>query len=621
MSMFKKKSKNTATATEDGGTSPSKPGMKMVPLTVAGLVERGQCLKCQEEGKRVHDEAVMNGGTGTTPAGKSDSDAALLPTAKAVPVMVTARKEEEEIGNARISEMTGTSEGAPLLMKSPPEADLLGTMAVASAVDHRSSTMSSTSMHADSECGQDEDVPLLDLCNIDLDPTCEDMHRSLRAASNLSAGVTSTVDSCSNGGAGGVELDDRKPPAKSDAAISIEESADRIHQLREAANETQSLIDLSFLEGQKKPPPSASSSAQDPSSKTSEQHKYKCPSGMSPDVFYELPPEMQKEVSEQGNKKGADNNNNGGGDGTTPADMDPETLASLPEHIRREVLDEARRKQSGAGGASSSSSLLSSPTASTRPSLKSKDNERGSLSKSTTDFLQEIQIDVTEFESYPEEIKNDIIAEKKRRKSASSNNDFNSSNNSSNYDDESDSDEDATEFDRETLASLPEDVRKEVLEQEKRERVRKQEKQRQEDMAKKTGRGSVGAHSVNIPAGYDPDTFAALPEDMQQELLDDAARRRRGSGVEYAASGNDNDAIMNAMVAPARPSGFGPSTACTYTGDYNAYGKRHGDGELVWANEDKYVGKFKDGFIEGRGTISFHDGELFRGVSSVFLLI
>ena len=40
-------------------------------------------------------------------------------------------------------------------------------------------------------------------------------------------------------------------------------------------------------------------------------------------------------------------------------------------------------------------------------------------------------------------------------------------------------------------------------------------------------------------------------------------------------------------------------------------GKRHGDGELKWANGDKYVGKFKDGFIEGRGTISFHDGKLF----------
>ena len=37
----------------------------------------------------------------------------------------------------------------------------------------------------------------------------------------------------------------------------------------------------------------------------------------------------------------------------------------------------------------------------------------------------------------------------------------------------------------------------------------------------------------------------------------------------------------------------------------------NGDGELKWANGDKYVGKFKDGFIEGRGTISFHDGKLF----------
>ena len=41
------------------------------------------------------------------------------------------------------------------------------------------------------------------------------------------------------------------------------------------------------------------------------------------------------------------------------------------------------------------------------------------------------------------------------------------------------------------------------------------------------------------------------------------------------------------------------ATSCTYEGEYNIYGKRHGDGELRWSNGDRYVGKFKDGSIEG----------------------
>ena len=50
--------------------------------------------------------------------------------------------------------------------------------------------------------------------------------------------------------------------------------------------------------------------------------------------------------------------------------------------------------------------------------------------------------------------------------------------------------------------------------------------------------------------------------------------------------------------------------SCMYDGEYNSSGNRHGDGTLIWMNGDKYVGKFKDGYIDGRGTITFHDGKL-----------
>jgi hypothetical protein len=125
-------------------------------------------------------------------------------------------------------------------------------------------------------------------------------------------------------------------------------------------------------------------------------------------------------------------------------------------------------------------------------------------------------------------------------------------------------------------------------------------------------KSAVGAHSVDIPAGYDPETFAALPEDMQQELRDDA--NRQGEQRRYIADGYNYDSIIGAPLVPAQPmrSERGTAESCTYEGEY-AFGKRHGDGVLKWANGDEYVGRFKDGYIEGRGTISFHDGMFVRG--------
>ena len=61
-----------------------------------------------------------------------------------------------------------------------------------------------------------------------------------------------------------------------------------------------------------------------------------CPAGMAPEVFYQLPPEVQREVSSSSLQKIKD-----GGDDI----IDPDILASLPEHLRQEVLDQQQQQQ------------------------------------------------------------------------------------------------------------------------------------------------------------------------------------------------------------------------------------------------------------------------------------
>lgn len=50
-----------------------------------------------------------------------------------------------------------------------------------------------------------------------------------------------------------------------------------------------------------------------------------------------------------------------------------------------------------------------------------------------------------------------------------------------------------------------------------------------------------------------------------------------------------------------------------YIGDFNAMGERHGPGELLWSNGDKYVGNFQGGLREGQGTLHFKDGRFTVG--------
>jgi hypothetical protein len=172
--------------------------------------------------------------------------------------------------------------------------------------------------------------------------------------------------------------------------------------------------------------------------------------------------------------------------------------------------------------------------------------------------------------------------------------------------DEDTNDINASNYDPEMLASLPEELRSEIL---KDERKQREEQQRLNTSNKPASK--VGAVSVDIPAGYDPETFTALPEYMQNELRDDALRQ--GANGNHISNGNScASSRHNAPLVLAQPIGFedaSNSASCTYEGEYNIYGKRHGDGELRWANGDRYVGQFTDGFIEGKGTLSFHDGK------------
>jgi hypothetical protein len=171
--------------------------------------------------------------------------------------------------------------------------------------------------------------------------------------------------------------------------------------------------------------------------------------------------------------------------------------------------------------------------------------------------------------------------------------------------DEDTNDINGSNYDHEMLAAIPEELRIEILKDERNQR----EQQRLNTSNKPASK--VGAVSVDIPAGYDPETFIALPEYMQYELRDDALRQGANNG-NHISNGNSCVSRHNAPLVLAEPIGFEDasiSASCTYEGEYNIFGKRHGNGELRWANGDRYVGQFMDGYIEGKGTLSFHDGK------------
>ena len=560
--MFKKR--NVADGNKGPYSSPDT--IKMTPLNMPGVVERGQCIRCADG---IASEGVSVGGVGRA---VTAGYASLIPTAKAVPVLASLTKSAPPSLSAGQNQIEARKPPPPQSkprvkatednlsnggnfndgdLKQPPE-NLLGLYSdqAASSGNLRSQTKSDEDESGSNVSSDDdesiEDYALLDMnfCRLETDHGSSSVVNSLR---NLSCG---DVD----------DMDDRKPPAKKPLHPN-----ERTQHFSLQTDESLA----AFLE----------------STTTTSQNgvkKLECPLGMSPEVFYELPIEMQKEVVESRSNGASQSSFDAGqcSDATYSAgDIDPEVLSSL-ELIRHEFLEQATREQR-----SDNTSHTTRPA----PTIASLSR----LSDSTASFLSEWHMNAEDFNSLPEDIKSDIMKERRR----SSGKAFEAIQESMDLDN--------SVYDPESLASLPEEVRKEVLDEERRQR----EQQRQKMIKPKS---AVGAHSVDIPAGYDPETFAALPEDMQQELRDDA--NRQGEQRRYIADGYNYDIIIGAPLVPAQPmrSERGTAESCTYEGEY-AFGKRHGDGVLKWANGDEYVGRFKDGYIEGRGTISFHDGMFVRG--------
>lgn len=559
---------------------------KKEPLNIPGVVERGQCVKCANGSTNIavsSSDVVEDTLTSSSPIAIGEHMTDVAAPVKAVPVTISP---------PAINDMARKPPpSSPVVgnLKQPPETLLAATMkkeeeSSSSGSEEESDSDDSSYYTTSSGDGESlEDVDLLidtQMHRLESDQASSDLVNTLKKNAKFNAsgqvgdyippgkgGIDTVVDS------NGIVIDDRKPAAKP----TVEESSDQLRELQfEAA-----AIDMACLEA-------TNSKPQD------DTKKLQCPSGMSPDVFYELPPEMQKEVLAQEARKSSN-----AAATTSSSDIDPETLASLPDNIRQEVLEQARREQQQK--TDSTAAAAAAAAAATSSSIdRLEDMKKQKLSASTTAFLSDCEINAEDYENFPDEVKKDIMKEKQRRDSKTNIEPMNQAQLE---------DLDSSGYDRETLASLPEELRNEVLEEERR----KKEKKRRESQASGNRPSAVGAHSVsNVPAGYDPETFAELPEEMKRELLDDAARRQQSGGGRYSADGYDYESIVDAQVVSAQPmrSGGGTATSCTYEGEYNIMGKRHGDGELKWANGDKYVGKFKNGYIDGRGTINFHDGKL-----------
>ena len=57
------------------------------------------------------------------------------------------------------------------------------------------------------------------------------------------------------------------------------------------------------------------------------------------------------------------------------------------------------------------------------------------------------------------------------------------------------------------------------------------------------------------------------------------------------------------------PSTFQEGGVEVYIGDYNEYGQRHGEGELLWKDGSRYEGSFFNGLLDGTGCLYFADGK------------
>ena len=111
----------------------------------------------------------------------------------------------------------------------------------------------------------------------------------------------------------------------------------------------------------------------------------------------------------------------------------------------------------------------------------------------------------------------------------------------------------------------------------------------------------------------------AILRDIDQKKHEE---RKEKKNKHHSADGGQPPVPMTIAVPPGGGNEVGTLSnpndldddlrdGCTYTGDFNADGLRHGRGTLEWANGDKYEGQFFNGMRHGVGKLMFADGEFY----------
>mmetsp|Transcript_32564 Transcript_32564/g.70318 ORF Transcript_32564/g.70318 Transcript_32564/m.70318 type:complete len:394 (-) Transcript_32564:1386-2567(-) len=293
--MFRKRSSGSSKS----GETPT----KMTPLTIPGVVERGQCLKCvdgfregrRSSGSKMSDLGINSFFTSLTSSSSNNggtSTSSPLPTVKAVPVPVIPSVKAVPVivapAPSRQSTLTPQTKPRPMSftsgennilgggnLKQPPE-DLLGLhnnannlksppkypdMEVYSIGSSSSSSSCEGSASSSSQSDDDgydtesleEDFENLGLCRLESDHASSSVVNNLKQANKQGRNSSGAIEDV---------VDDRKPAAKPTPNTNcvagdnsggggphkisqqIEESAERIRRLRlEAA-----AVDMDFLE-------------------------------------------------------------------------------------------------------------------------------------------------------------------------------------------------------------------------------------------------------------------------------------------------------------------------------------------------------------------------------------
>ena len=122
--------------------------------------------------------------------------------------------------------------------------------------------------------------------------------------------------------------------------------------------------------------------------------------------------------------------------------------------------------------------------------------------------------------------------------------------------------------------------------------------------------GQPGVQSVDVLDGdFDAAIALSAMEDPNQSVPTTTTTTTNNNNNNRRW--NDRlDADHGVSVVPATANAVSTMMDATYRGSYNNYGERHGQGELVWSNGDKFKGKFVNGKREGQGTLEFGDGTL-----------